>query len=180
MQENREQGSIQIARIDLREIQLPLAEPFRTATDVVERRRIILVHITDADGFSAWSECVAGAVAGYSPETVDGAWLALTESIIPIATRESFPLPRHLHFALEDSMRGNHMARAAVEMGSWAIAALRANESLAECLMRASTLEGWPRESVETGIAIGMQSSVDELVDRVRRALVEGYRRVKL
>jgi O-succinylbenzoate synthase len=180
VQENREQDAIEIARIDLREIQLPLAEPFRTATDVVDHRRIILVRITDADGYSAWSECVAGAVPGYSPETVDGAWLALTESIIPIAMGGTFDHPRHLQFALEDSVRGNHMARAAVEMGSWAITALRANESLADSLMRASTLDGSPRESVETGIAVGMQSSIDELIDRVRRALDEGYQRVKL
>ena len=46
--------------------------------------------------------------------------------------------------------------------------------------MRASTLDGSPRESVETGIAVGMQSSIDELIDRVRSALGEGYRRVKL
>jgi O-succinylbenzoate synthase len=180
VQENREQDTIHIARIDLREIQLPLAEPFRTATGTVETRRIILVHITDADGYSAWSECVAGVVPDYSPETVDGAWATLTDSIIPIALGKAFSHPRHLHFALEDSVRGNHMARAAVEMGSWAIAALRANESLAECLSRASTLEASPRMSVETGVAVGLQSSVDELIDRVRIALAEGYRRIKL
>jgi O-succinylbenzoate synthase len=180
VQENREQDTIHIARIDLREIQLPLAEPFRTATGTVETRRIILVRLTDADGHSAWSECVAGVVPDYSPETVDGAWATLTDSIIPIALGKVFSHPRHLYFALEDSVRGNHMARAAVEMGSWAISALRANESLAECLSRASTLEASPRASVETGVAVGMQSSVDELIDRVRIALAEGYRRIKL
>jgi O-succinylbenzoate synthase len=147
---------------------------------VVERRRIILAHITDADGISAWSECVAEAVPGYSPETVDGAWHALTDSISAIAIGKTFAHPRHLHFALEDGIRGNHMARAAVEMGSWAITAVRANESLAECLSRASTLEASPRDTVETGIAVGMQPSVDELIDRVRSALADGYRRIKL
>jgi O-succinylbenzoate synthase len=180
VQENRDQNAVHIVRVKLREIQLPLAEPFRTATAVVERRRIILLEITDADGVSAWSECVAGAVPSYSPETVDGAWRALSEVIVPIAMSKAFPLPRHLHFALDDKVRGNHMARAAVEMGAWAIAAQRANLSLAARLAQGSTLEGVPRESVESGIAVGMQSSTHELIDRVRNALAEGYRRIKL
>jgi len=180
MNENREQDAVHIDRIVLREIHLPLAEPFRTATGVVEQRRIVLLEITDADGFSAWSECVAEAVPAYSPETVDGAWRTLSEWIIPIAIGKIFPHPRLLHFALQDSLRGNHMARAAVEMGSWAIAAQRANESLAAYLAHASTLEGAPRESVETGIAVGMQSSTDALIDRVRAAQADGYQRIKL
>lgn len=180
MQQNPEQNAVRIVRVKLREIELPLAEPFRTATAVVERRRIILLEITDADGVSAWSECVAGAVPSYSPETVDGAWRALSELIIPIAMSKAFALPRHLHFALDDKVRGNHMARAAVEMGAWTIAAKRANQSLAARLAQGSTLEGMPRESVETGIAVGMQVSTNELIDRVRNALAEGYRRIKL
>lgn len=180
VQENPEQNAVRIVRVKLREIELPLAEPFRTATAVVERRRIILLEITDADGVSAWSECVAGTVPGYTPETVDGAWRALSELIIPIAMSKAFALPRHLHFELDDKVRGNHMARAAVEMGAWAITAQRANQSLAARLAQGSTLEGSPRESVETGIAVGMQSSTNELIDRVRSALAEGYRRIKL
>ncbi|HEU4880008.1 MAG TPA: o-succinylbenzoate synthase [Gemmatimonadaceae bacterium] len=180
MQQNPEQNAVRIVRVKLREIELPLAEPFRTATAVVERRRIILLEITDADGVSAWSECVAGAVPSYSPETVDGAWRALSELIIPISMSKAFALPRHLHFALDDKVRGNHMARAAVEMGAWAVAATRANQSLAARLAQGSTLEGMPRESVETGIAVGMQVSTNELIDRVRNALAEGYRRIKL
>lgn len=180
VQQNPEQNAVRIVRVKLREIELPLAEPFRTATAVVERRRIILLEITDADGVSAWSECVAGAVPSYSPETVDGAWRALSELIIPIAMSKAFALPRHLHFALDDKVRGNHMARAAVEMGAWTIAAKRANQSLAARLAQGSTLEGMPRESVETGIAVGMQVSTNELIDRVRNALAEGYRRIKL
>jgi o-succinylbenzoate synthase len=173
-------NAIHIARIVLREIQLRLAEPFRTGTGVVEHRRIILLEITDADGVSAWSECVAGAVPGYSSETVDGAWRALSELIVPIVIGKIFPHPKNVHFALEDRVGANHMARAAVEMGSWAIACQRANESLAAYLAHASTLEGAPRESVETGIAVGMQPSTDALIDRVRAALADGYRRIKL
>ena len=50
---------IRLARISLREIRLPLREPFETSAGVVEQRRIILLELADTDGTTAWSECVA-------------------------------------------------------------------------------------------------------------------------
>jgi hypothetical protein len=51
--------TIRLARLCLREIHLPLVTPFRTANGVVEARRILLLQLSDADGWVAWSECVA-------------------------------------------------------------------------------------------------------------------------
>ena len=69
--------TIAIAGITLREIQLPLREPFRISSGMVTTRRIILLELTDRDGVAAWSECVAGERPNYSPETIDTAWLAI-------------------------------------------------------------------------------------------------------
>jgi O-succinylbenzoate synthase len=68
------------------------------------------------------------------------------------------------------------MARATIEMGTWAISALKERTSLAALLARDSD----PRSDVETGIALGMYSSTDELNDRCGRALDEGYKRIKI
>jgi len=56
---------IRLARINLREIHLPLVEPFRTASGTVDVRRILLLELVHADGDAAWSECVAPAERGY-------------------------------------------------------------------------------------------------------------------
>ena len=51
---------LRIDQITLREIRLPLREPFRISSGVVDERRIALLELVDADGVTAWSECVAG------------------------------------------------------------------------------------------------------------------------
>jgi O-succinylbenzoate synthase len=65
------------------------------------------------------------------------------------------------------------MAKAAVEMGCWALAAEIRKISLSELL-------GGTRERVAVGISIGIQTSPAELVKRARRAHEQGYRKIKL
>jgi O-succinylbenzoate synthase len=170
--------SIHLVRLTLREIRLPLVEPFRTTDGVVDVRRIVLAELTDGDGYTAWSECVAEALPRYSPDTVDSCWLALTEWIAPAVLGASFEAPDGLHAALERQVRGHNMARAVVEMGAWALDALRQDLPLATLLARA--VGATPRRFVETGIALGMQATPDALADRARAALAEGYARVKI
>ena len=171
---------MQLASVTLREIGLPLVEPFRTATGMVDTRRLILVELTDGDGTTAWSECVAEAVPSYTAETVDGAWTALADLIIPLVLGKSFTHPTDVHSALWSWVPDHPMARAAVEMGMWGMAATRREESLARFLGRISERGAAPRKTVATGIALGMQSDADELLDRIRLALRDGYRRIKL
>lgn len=176
----KKQAAVRPAKISLREILLPLVEPFVTANGVVDNRRIVLLELVDADGAATWSECVAEASPSYSPETVDGVWLALSEWIIPTVLGQIFSHPRDVHMRLANRVRGNNMARAAVEMGLWGLAAEKHGCSLASLLADASRSEDAPRKSVETGIALGMQSSSEALLERVRVAVSQGYRRIKL
>lgn len=166
------------ARLTLREIRLPLAEPFRTAAGVVTERRILLVEMSDADGASTWSECVAEARPTYAPDTVDTCWLALTEWIAPLILGHAFASPDAVHPMLDRHVRGHHMARAAVEMAIWALSAIREALPLAEVLARAAGVP--PRATVDAGIALGMQESPEALVRRARGAHDEGYRRIKM
>lgn len=175
---------IRLARITLREIRLPLVEPFQTSAGVVEARRILLLELADTGGRSTWTECVAEALPTYSPDTVDSSWLALSEWIIPLALRGSFSAPRDAHMSLDRSIRGNRMPRAAVEMGIWSLFSLQRQMPLAVLLSSESKTSrepvAGPRQFVETGIALGMHATPDALVSRAARAAKEGYRRVKL
>ncbi len=171
---------MRLASVTLREVTLPLIEPFRTATGIVDRRRIILVEIRDQDGSIAWSECVAEAVPSYTPETVNGAWQALSDWIIPLVLNRSFDHPTDVHAALVSRVSDHSMARASVEMATWALAATRREESLARFLSRSSHLGAPPRKSVATGVALGMPSSNNGLMDQVENAVADGYRRIKL
>lgn len=175
---------IRLSRVTLREIRLPLIEPFQTAAGVIEHRRILLVELTDVDGAETWSECVAEAQPTYSPETVDSCWLALSEWILPVALGTPLSSPKAANALLERSVRGNRMARAAIEMGVWAIAALQRELPLATLLAGESAEADkpgtGPRQSVETGIALGMQSTPEALANRSAAARAAGYRRIKV
>ena len=69
--------SFTVERIELREVRLPLREPFRISSGIQSERRIMLLQLFDVSGASAWSECVAGEEPNYSDETIDTAWHAI-------------------------------------------------------------------------------------------------------
>ncbi len=164
---------IRINHITLREIHLPLKEPFRISSGEVSVRRICLLELRDASGASTWSECVAGELPNYSSEAIDTAWVALSEWVAPRVLGREFAHPREIHAELERDFRGHEMAKAAVEMGAWGLAAEIARVPLA-------TLIGGTRDRIEVGISLGIQASPDALVARARAALAEGYRKVKI
>ena len=174
---------IRLARIDLREISLPLADPFRSAAGTTETRRILLLELHDADGSRTWSECVAESMPTYSPDTVDTCWLAISEWIAPLVIGESFESPDLIDAALQKRIRGHRMARAAVEMGMWALAAERSGISLAALLNEKTRCPSGNREPlrlVETGIAFGIQSSPEILSQKCIEAVEAGYRRIRI
>lgn len=164
---------ITISRLLLREIALSLREPFRTSSGLTHHRRILLVEAFDAEGATGWGECVAEEEPAYSPETVDTARAAITAWVAPAVLGRPFPGPEEVSPALERAFRGHPMAKAAVEMAVWDLAAQRAGVPLAELL-------GGTRRRVEVGISLGIQPTLDDLVRRAAAAVAEGYRRVKV
>lgn len=170
---NNSSISLNVDRIELREVRLPLREPFRISSGVCTERRIMLLELHHADGPSAWAECVAGEEPNYSAETIDTAWYAITEWLAPRVLGRTLDGPADVSALLTRDFRGHPMARAAVEMGCWGLAAESAGIPLARLL-------GGTRERVATGISIGIQASPQALVERARAAVAEGYRKVKL
>ena len=164
---------LRIESIELREIRLRLREPFRISSGVCHERRILLLELRDGDGVSEWAECVAGELPNYSAETIDTAWLAIREWVAPRVLGVQFEGPEHVHPRLERDFRGHAMAKAAVEMGCWALDARRAGIPLARRV-------GGTRERVETGISIGIQEHPAALVERAQAAWRRGYRKIKI
>src|SRR5262245_17206109 len=65
------------------------------------------------------------------------------------------------------------MAKAAVEMAAWDLYARQQGLPLMRLL-------GGTRTSIESGVSIGIQDSLEQLVERVRVERAAGYRRVKI
>lgn len=162
-----------IDRIMLREIRLSLKEPFRISSGTMRERRIALLELTERDGATAWSECVAFQLPIYSPETIDTAWMAIREWLAPRILGRELTGPEEIHALLEQDIRGHQMAKAAVEMGVWGLTATARGISLAN-------LVGGTRDRVPTGISLGIQADPAALVTRAEAAVAAGYRKIKV
>jgi O-succinylbenzoate synthase len=165
--------TLALAGLVLREIQLPLREPFRISSGTQRARRILLLELEDAEGATVWSECVAPEEPNYTGETIDTAWHALKHWVAPRVLGREFAGPIEVFPALQHNFRGHLMAKAALEMGMWALDAERRGQALAARL-------GATRTRIEVGISLGIQASPAALVERAARASHEGYRKIKL
>ncbi len=165
-----------IERVTLSEIRLRLKEPFRISSGEVFDRRILLCELTGSSGthtVSAWGECVAGERPNYSSETIDTAWLMLEEHLVPRVLGRPFAHPREVAPVLEQDLRGHRMAKAALEMGAWELAARLEGVPLAQLL-------GGERREVEAGISLGLQATPAELLVKAQAAVDRGYRKIKI
>ena len=162
---------MRIDAIVLRELQMPLVRPFETSFGVTTTRRILLAEI-QSEGLTGWGECTAGERPYFSEESTDTAWQVIVRDLGPILAAESpehgGDCPRIFH-----QVRGNPMAKAALENAIWDLEAQREGISL-------SRLLGGVRETIPCGVSLGIQSSIPELLSIVERELAAGYQRIKL
>jgi O-succinylbenzoate synthase len=115
---------------------------------------------------------VASAEPSYSYETTDTAWHILTEFILPAVVGRHFDDPG----AVLDPVswiRGHGMAKAAVEMGAWDMAARADGVSLSQKL-------GGTREAVPVGVSVGIKPNDEALHEQVAGFIEDGYARVKI
>ena len=164
---------IKLTKISLYELHLPLKEPFTISSGTQDVRRILLVEVEDHDGATGWGECVAPEFPNYSPETIDTSWIAINEWIGPRVIGKTFAGPEEIFPYLQQDIRGHLMAKAAVEMAAWGLTARKQNISLAKLL-------NGTRTTIDTGISLGIQKSPDVLVAKVKEAVDEGYRKIKI
>ena len=162
---------MRIERLRLRLVRLPLVAFFETSFERAYDKTFILVSV-DGDGAEGLGECVADVHPYYAPETNLGAWHIIKDFLAPLVLGRSFKDPRQV-FPAFARVRGHNMAKAAVEMACWDLAARRQDVPL-------SRLLGGTREKIPSGVSIGIQDSVDQLLAKIETELAAGYRRIKI
>ena len=160
-----------IEQITLRELRMRLKAPFETSFGVTQNRRILLVEVV-ADGVRGWGEVTTVESPSYNSETTDTAWHIVSDFIAPRIIGKDFPTAAHLAGALA-SIRGNYMAKAAVENALWDIEAQQKTLPLWK-------LVGGTRQEIVCGVSLGIQENPDRLINKVEAELGSGYRRIKL
>ena len=126
----------------------------------------------ESDGLAGYGECIAPAAPFYGPETAETVWHVITSFLAPCVVGGVVEHPRNLLSAMT-AVRGHAMAKAAVEMAGWDLFARLHQQPLWRLL-------GGTRSYIEAGMSIGVQSSLDLLLQEVGQAIENGYRRIKL
>jgi len=160
-----------IERIELRTVRLPLVEPFETSFGRIDSRLIFLVAV-NGGGETGWGEVVAAEEPLYSYETVGTALHVIRDYLAPAILGESLSDISDLAQRLSP-FRGHNMAKAGLELAFMDLFARLKCQSL-------STLIGGTRERIPVGVSLGIQPSLDHLLERVDRYLALGYQRIKL
>jgi O-succinylbenzoate synthase len=162
---------VHIDRLDVRLLRLPLAHFFETSFGRSYDRSFLLVQL-QGGGEVGWGECVAEAHPYYSSETTETTWHIITQFLAGLVVGREFAHPREVFPALK-RVRGHNMAKAAVEMAAWDLYARLQRQPLAAVL-------GGTRDRIASGVSIGIQDSLEQLVAKVEHELAAGYRRIKI
>jgi o-succinylbenzoate synthase len=162
---------VRIERIELRLLRLPLVHFFETSFGRIHDRPFLLVTVED-QGATGMGECVADGNPYYSSETTSTAWHVLSEFLAPLVLGRELAHPREIYSMLR-AVRGHNMAKAALEMAAWDLFARQQNVPLSRVL-------GGRRASIESGVSIGIQDSLEQLAERVEVERAAGYRRIKI
>ena len=162
---------MQVEQITLREIQMPLVAPFETSFGATTTRRMLLIEV-QGEGSFGWGEVTAGEGPFYNEEDTETAWHVLKNFAIPQIVRK--PLDSAAAAAARfEPIRGHRMASGALEAALWDWEARLAGRSL-------SALVGGTQREIPCGVSIGIQPSVEELLDKIRTEVAAGYQRVKI
>jgi O-succinylbenzoate synthase len=164
-------SGVTIERVELRQYRLSLVSEFTTSFGSSTGRSCLIVTL-HGEGISGLGECVAMDGPWYSYETLGTAWHIIPEFLIPRLLGQRIADPATV-WELFAAIRGHNMAKAGLEMACWDLIARARGISLKELL-------GGTRDRVAVGVSVGIQSTLEELVDVVGGYLADGYGRVKL
>lgn len=161
-----------IEQIRLHWLEMPLVHFFETSFGRTTRRRIILVEVT-AGGVSGWGEVTCGEHPHYNEEWTEGAWLILRDYLVPEALGRQIEPPEDAA-RIGASLRGHRMARGGLEAACWDLAARMRGEPLWK------TIGAGARREIPCGVSIGIQNTLEQLLEKIRAELAAGYQRIKI
>jgi o-succinylbenzoate synthase len=162
---------VKIEKIELFLCRLPLVHFFETSFGRSYDRTFVLIRV-QGEGVEGWGESVAEANPYYSSETTETVWHIIEGFIAPLILGTSFEHPREIYPALK-RVRGHNMAKAGVEMAAWDLYARMQGVPLSRAL-------GGTRERIASGVSIGIQDSLDQLMAKIEKELAAGYQRIKI
>jgi o-succinylbenzoate synthase len=163
---------LKIKQIELIEINMPLVHFFETSFGRTYERRIILTRVLDEADAEGWGECTAGETPSYCEEWTESCWAAMEKVLAPMVVGKEIETAENV-WDLMRRVRGNRMAKAAIETAVWDLEAKKLSVPLWKHL-------GGTNREIKCGVSIGIQDSVEQLLEKIRIELDAGYQRIKI
>lgn len=163
---------MKIKSIELIEINLPLVHFFETSFGRTYERRIIFTRVEDTTGNEGWGECTAGETPSYSEEWTESCWEVMEKILAPMVIGKEVESAENIWNVMKE-IRGNQMAKAAIETACWDLEAKKLNVPLWRHL-------GGVNQEISCGVSIGIQDTVEQLLEKIKTELDAGYQRIKI
>jgi len=162
---------VKIERIEIYHVRMPLVHFFETSFGREHERESVIVRVL-AGGLVGWGECPASAAPAYSYETAQTAWHVIRDFLAPKLRGVEIASPGPIS-ELFSFVRGHPMAKAGIEMAilDWF------GKSRGEPIFK---ILGGSSEEIPTGISLGIEDRVEDLLERIERSVARGYQRIKV
>lgn len=151
---------------------MPLVHFFETSFSRTYERDIVLVEV-EAEGVSGWGEVTAGENPFYNEEWTGSVWPLLIDYVAPRVLNHDLESAESVN-ARTAHIRGHNMARGGVETAIWDLQARIRNEPLWKAI------GGGARREIACGVSIGIQDTVEQLLEKIETELAAGYQRIKM
>ncbi|MGE8203873.1 o-succinylbenzoate synthase [Heyndrickxia sp. NPDC080065] len=161
-----------VKEVTLRHLKMKMKFPFTTSFGTFQDKEFLLLEAKDENGISGWGESVAFHSPWYNEETLKTNWHMLEDFVIPSILNKEIHHPDEVVDILS-YIRKNNMAKSTMEGAVWDIFAKQQGIPLAYAL-------GGEKKQIEVGISIGIQETVQELLQIIDRYVNEGYKRMKV
>lgn len=163
---------ISIKEIKLRKLKMKLKDPFTTSFGTLQEKTFFIIEAIDRAGKRGFGESVAFDSPWYTEETVQTNAHMIEDFLIPILCENEISHPDDVS-ALFSPIKGNNMAKAAIEGAVWDLYAKQQNIPLAKAL-------GGEKTEIEVGISLGIEPTIEQLLTKIAEFVTEGYKRIKL
>ncbi|WP_163971194.1 o-succinylbenzoate synthase [Oceanobacillus halotolerans] len=161
-----------IKQIKLHKVKMKLNSPFTTSFGTMETKEFFITEIIDDKGNRGFGESVAFTSPWYSEETVKTNEHVIEDFLIPLLKENTIEHPDEV-LEVFKSIRRHNMAKSTLEGAIWDLYAKRKEIPLAEAL-------GGTKSEIDVGISIGIQPTVEDLINTIDHYVKEGYKRIKI
>lgn len=164
--------TIQIKEIIIHQLQMKLSDPFTTSFGTFTDKEFLIIEAIDVENNHGFGESVAFSSPWYTEETVQTNLHIIEDFLIGILKESQIDHPDEVS-ALFASIKGNNMAKAAVECAIWDLYAKQKQVSLSQAL-------GGKKQKIDVGISLGIEPTIKDLRNQIDFYLQQGYKRIKV